>query len=547
MKLLGSLLIAWSVMFSAAQSEDRQALVIGNGDYVSPRKLKNPAQDAEAMAKNLRAAGFDVTKKVDLGYEEMEAVLTEFSRRLDKQSTALVFFAGHGVQVDGVNYLIPVDATVDAAEKLKFQAVALEMVLALLDRRGEGAKLKIVILDCCRNNPFGRNWLGSRSAVEHRGLAVPRETPGGTFLCFAADPGKVASDGPGNNSPYTEGLLEHFFTPGLDIDLALKKVGAKVQKDTNGKQNPWRNSNFNGVFSIVGNPPPPGSAKPAPQEPNEDPGPPPLLTLPDYEKQLLDKERAGFGHFVDLGSGHRIILRCVPGGEFVMGSPEEEKGRQADEEQVQVELSSHFWMAETELTQAQWQAVMENNPSQFKGAELPVDSVSWKEARRFIDRLNSKQLLPEGWRWALPTEAQWERACRGGKQTAFGFGEESAQLFQYGNYADWTFSKGKLGKADQDDGIGATSAPGKRYLPNAYGLYNMHGNVWEWCQDWYKENLKGGHDPQGPTQGEGRVVKGGSWGNSATTCRSARRDRVSPEYFNDNLGFRPVVVRIALN
>ncbi len=246
--IFGCLLI---LLANQADAGQRLALVIGNGDYQFSRKLANPTNDAEKMGANLRSAGFKVTLLKDAVQEEIEQAMKDFSRELSPSDTALIFYAGHGVQVNGVSYLLPVDAEADAAETLKYEAVPLDMVLDLLDRGGKGASLKIVILDCCRDDPFGRGWRGSRSAASQTGLAAPTSTPKGTVLCFATDPGSVASDGASSNSPYTEGLLKHLFTPGLDIDMALRRAGTEVQSTTSGAQNPWRNSNFNGLFAVV--------------------------------------------------------------------------------------------------------------------------------------------------------------------------------------------------------------------------------------------------------------------------------------------------------
>lgn len=245
--------LCWASFFSASVATERMALVIGNNAYEHSSRLVNPRNDAEAMADKLAASGFSVSKLLDGSQEQMETALQQFSSSLNRQSTALVYYAGHGIQVNGETYLLPVDAKADAPERLKYEAVNLNMVLDLMERSGEGAGLKVIILDACRENPFGRSWRGSRSAADspHAGLAAPASTPPGTILAFATDPGRVASDGRGNNSPYTQGLLEHLFTPGLDIDSALRRVGASVQTMTHQMQNPWRNSNFNGEFAFV--------------------------------------------------------------------------------------------------------------------------------------------------------------------------------------------------------------------------------------------------------------------------------------------------------
>jgi len=496
-----------------ASAESRVALVIGNGQYEHSRKLVNPPNDGAAMAAKLRAAGFTVTELYHAEHEKMEAALKTFSQGLTPSTTALIFYAGHGVQVNGVSYLLPVDAKADDEATLKYEAVALDMVLDVLDRQGQGAGLKVLILDCCRDNPYGRNW-GNRNTAGGTGLAAPTSTPAGTVLCFATDPGRVAKDGVGAaNSPYTSGLLKHLFTPGLDIDLALRRAGAEVQEATNKTQNPWRNSNFNGEFAFVR-----GGAEP------------PMVQANPLDAGAVGKEVA-----YQLPGGVELRLCYIPPGQFTMGSPAEEAERYEDEDQVKVTISRGFWMAKYECTQGQWQGLMGSKPSGVPGSELPVATVSWEDAQRFITELNAKAELPAGWVWALPTEAQWEYACRAGTTTPFHFGGtlNGKEANCAGNYPYGTASKGPY--------LAKTVKVGS-YAPNGWGLWDMHGNVWEWCADWYGDKLLGGTDPTGPGTGSNRVSRGGSWRSIAHFCRAACRERYAATFQFDGLGFRPAAV-----
>ena len=213
----------------------------------------------------------------------------------------------------------------------------------------------------------------------------------------------------------------------------------------------------------------------------------------------------------------------VPSGSFTMGSTSNEEGHSSDENQVEVTLSQSFWLAKTEVTQAQWGAVMGSNPSQFKGPNLPVENVSWEDAQAFISKLNDKQILPEGWKFALPTEAQWEYACRAGEKRPYSGGSLDDVGWYIGN------SGGKTHEA-------------AKKKPNAWGLYDMHGNVDEWCADWYEDTLKGGIDLVGPSSGALRVLRGGSWYDDASNCRAAYRFRFDPGGRINFLGFRPALV-----
>ena len=181
-------------------------------------------------------------------------------------------------------------------------------------------------------------------------------------------------------------------------------------------------------------------------------------------------------------------LRLIPPGEFMMGSPESEADRYDDETQHQVRITKPFYLSATDVTQSQYQQVMGNNPSHWKGANKPVDMVSWNEAVEFCRKLSAQ----EGAEYRLPTEAEWEYACRAGPTTAYSFGDNVSQL---GKYAWYENNSGNTTRA-----VGAK-------LPNAWGLHDMHGNVWEWCQDWHGayESLQVVSDPTGVTSGSRRV------------------------------------------
>ncbi len=225
----------------------------------------------------------------------------------------------------------------------------------------------------------------------------------------------------------------------------------------------------------------------------------------------------------DLGNGVSLEMVWIPGGTFQMGSPESESGRDSDEGPVhEVELDG-FWMGKYEVTQEQYQAIMGSNPSNFKGAKSPVEMVSWDDAVVFCRKLAARTGQP----FTLPTEAQWEYACRGGSQTRFHFGDSDSQL---GDYA-WYFSNS-----------GPKMHPVGQKRPNPFGLYDMHGNVWEWCADWYGDYTSGRQkNPTGPDSGSRRVYRGGSWSSCPGFCRSAFRGWDSPGIRYYDLGFRPAL------
>ena len=235
-----------------AEAGKRVALVMGNGAYAHAPVLANPASDARAMAAALERLGFDVELGVDLDLAGMRRAVLAFARKLQGADMALFFYAGHGLQVNGQNYLLPVDATIGSEADLDFSAMPARLVLDQMDR---WPAVKIVILDACRDNPFetalSRSMGSTRSAKAlSRGLA-PIETAGGTLLAYATDPGDVASDGAGGNSPFTQALLKHVETPGLEINTMLARVRADVFDATGHQQRPWTETSLIGEFYLA--------------------------------------------------------------------------------------------------------------------------------------------------------------------------------------------------------------------------------------------------------------------------------------------------------
>ncbi len=227
-----------------------------------------------------------------------------------------------------------------------------------------------------------------------------------------------------------------------------------------------------------------------------------------------------------------IGLVWVPAGEFEMGSPESEKGRGADEKLHHVKLTRGFWMLETETTQALYKEVVGTNPSEIEGDDLPVENVSYEDAIKFCQALSG--LLPAGLNAALPTEAEWEYACRAGSTTPFSFG-----VALNGDKANCDGTD-PYGMDKEGTFVGKTT-PVKSYEPNAFGLYDMHGNVWERVFDLYGSYSSDATDPTGPRGGSTRVCRGGSWFSYAHACRSAcRREFASDEQVQD-VGFRFIV------
>jgi hypothetical protein len=226
-----------------AEKGKRTALVIGNSEY-QIGSLRNPANDAQDMAGTLGTLGFDVTLKLNAGQEQMEQAISEFGRQLYQGGVGLFYYAGHGVQVGGENYLIPVNATIESESDVRYKAVNIGQVLGKMGEARNG--LNIVILDACRDNPFAKSFRSSS-----RGLAVVNSASvKGTLVAYATSPGNVASDGDDRNGLYTKHLLQHISAPGIPVEQVFKRVLQGVERDTNGKQSPWTSSSFSGDFSF---------------------------------------------------------------------------------------------------------------------------------------------------------------------------------------------------------------------------------------------------------------------------------------------------------
>ncbi|MGQ0675174.1 MAG: caspase family protein [Rhodospirillales bacterium] len=224
---------------SWAQAEKRVALVIGNAAY-KEQPLKNPVNDARLMAARLREVGFDVVARENATRDGMGSAVREFVGKLAPGSVALIYYAGHGIQSRGRNYLIPVDATLSVESDLGFQAVEISLLIAELDQAQ--ARVNFVILDACRNNPFERRMRGAS-----RGLAAV-DAARGALIAYATSPGSVALDGEGANGTYTEELAKALTIPNLKAEEVFKRVTAAVEDRTKGQQTPWISSSLRGDF-----------------------------------------------------------------------------------------------------------------------------------------------------------------------------------------------------------------------------------------------------------------------------------------------------------
>ncbi len=545
------------------QGERRIALVIGNGAYALG-SLTNPVNDARDIAATLRQARFEVLFGENQNRRQMTELIRQFGEKIRNGGVGLFYFAGHGVQVSSTNYLIPVGAEITKETEVEFEAMSVNFVLAQMEDARN--KLNIVILDACRDNPFARSF---RTSSE-RGLAATKSAPTGSFIAYATGAGNVASDGAGRNGLFTQELLTNLKTPGLTLEQVFRRTRTTVRSKSNGQQVPYDYSSVEGedFYFLAPNgytPPPAVVSAPVNVPPVSKPtvrmsvaGVP--LAAMSFVTASVDangnvtnqRQEQSWGFVEELGNGVKLEMVEIPGGTFQMGSTPAE-AREAFEEakrynkdidleifddeqpQHQVQVSG-FAMGKYELTQAQWQAIMGNNPSGFTGdTNLPVESVSWEDAQEFCRKLSART----GRNYRLPTEAEWEYAARARTITAFAFGQTiSPGIVNYdGNYPFKQAPKGIF----RDK----TVAAGSLGIANGFGLFEMHGNVWEWCEDARHYSYKGAPSDGSAWLGGNnnwRITRGGSWSNlPGLHCRSALRMSSPSNGRHLVIGFRVVV------
>ena len=492
-------------------AQNKFALVIGNSDYKGISKLNNPVNDAKDMAATLQNLGFIVDKVLDGDLYQILTAVTNLKKKLEtsRNSFGFFFYAGHGVQSNGQNYLIPVNAANIQSENHLIQfAVSVELILEELSDAGN--VLNIIVLDACRDNPF--SWKRSGN----RGLSAVSNAPVGSIIMYATGANQTAEDGKGRNGTFTAELLKNLETPGLSVFQIFDNTMADVNKVTGYTQNPELRIMFPGAGEVyLGAHLSPGFA-PAPESvPNSAPVPARSPAPPGFVR--------------------------ITGGSFIMGSPANEAGRSDDEIQHQVTLSSYY-MGNYPVTQKEYEEMMGTNPSFFKGPNLPVEQISWYDAIEYCNRRSQKENLSPAYTiggsgnnrtvtwnrsadgYRLPTEAEWEYACRAGTTTRYNTGDYIS------NETGWY----------DNNSVNRINPVGQK-PPNLWGLYDMHGNVHEWCWDWYGiYGTSADPDPQGRSSGTRRVVRGGSWSDNEHCLRSAFRSYGTPSVKYSIIGFRLV-------
>lgn len=621
-----TLFVAVMMFLSASKAfaEKRVALVIGNSAYKYTAILPNPKNDAEVIVKALKSFGFDVIPGLNLTHEQMVSAIREFARKLRGADVGLLFYAGHGLQVNGRNYLVPTDAQLVDEADLEFSMVELGDIMRQMER---ATKTNLIFLDACRDNPLARNLAramgASRSTAIGQGLAEVR-TGIGTMITFATQPDNVALDGTGANSPFTTALIKHIGTPGLDISPMLRAVRRDVIAATNSRQVPWNHSSLTDsfVFKPGATPlPKPGAttqsgdrdvafwnairwsndpedfadylaeypngtfvrlakrrlsklkkaqaAKLAAKTPAK-PAKPlklpenlttkfPLLGTPKTKPAIANNKTAAKKPAAPtiglLGSGKTAKpakLSFEPkmvryqGGKFFMGCVSK-KNCEKDENPVRYVTVGPFELGKYEITFREWDACAaaggckgwKKDEGWGRGTR-PVINVSYDEiTTQYIPWLNRTT----GKQYRLPTEAEWEYAARAAGKDTYHFGADVTKLCLYANHADKKSSR-KDRNDKCDDGFADRTAPAGSFKPNAYGMYDMYGNVWEYVQDCYHKDYNGlPKDASAWLSANSgncklRILRGGGWSNAPRALRSANRGRQSTDKQTNFTGFR---------
>jgi len=546
------LLIVFSHASFAQPKENRVALVVGNSAYKSA-PLRNPTNDAKDMAAKLKGMGFTVIERSNLSVKQIGSTLREFRAKLTPGSVALVFYAGHGLQIKGENYLPAVDADINGEEDVPTQSLSMRQIMDVLEEAK--TRLNLVFLDACRNNPYARSFRAASDGLNRV------NAPSGTLISFATRPGSVAADGTGRNGLYTGALLEQMNNQNQPIEQVLKKVVSQVKAASKSQQEPWMEGSIEGefcfgecgkqvtqsgvsddrvfwesvkdsrdvnevkayleqfprgIFAGIARARIAALDKAGPQVAMAKP---PQATAPIPTHEAF---RAG-SVFKDCEECPEMVV--IPSGTFMMGSKADPFAADPpfDDEQPQhlVSLPS-FALGKFEVTQEQWYSIMGNLPSAFKGRTLPVEQVSWDDAQEFIKRLNAK--TDKNYR--LPSEAEWEYAARAGSSSNYSFGNDGNQLERFA----WFLSN-----------AGNTTHPVGEKIANNFGLHDMHGNVWEWTLDcWNRNYINAPTDGSAWTSGDCsfRIARGGSLNYHLGWLRSARRIKNFTYYRNFNFGFR---------
>jgi formylglycine-generating enzyme required for sulfatase activity len=551
---------------SLLEAGDKNALPIGVSKYDhaemnKPEPLKFPEEDGKSLAELLRSGGYEF--EVLLGNEAtrqtIETKLAALAKKGSAEGILLIRLFGHGVEIetrDDRNKAVmercfcPFDTHLRIVKDGKDRPLSngngqpliepdpaslVRLSDLMLTLKVAKAGNRVVLADCCRTVPNQARGRSFGAGFRAQDLAA------NTSVLSGCSPNEQAFEHrDGGHGAFTKCLLEAVTELSANGKVSVARLAEMLKAR---------------VPELVKSIAPPDRQTPK------------LFTTDLVNLQLVSlttvkppspstttQPEATTGRsFVGKDAGDRqelvpgIAFRWCPPGSFTMGCPKSELswGRKHSgiEDQVNVILSSGFWLGETEITQGQWWKLMRTTPwkgleSVKEGVEIAASYISHDDSASFTDKLNERERkagrLPKGWKYALPTEVQWEYACRAGTKTKFSFGDDESHI---SDYAWWGgFSDHGNAKNEQ------YAHKVRQKKSNPWGFHDMHGNVWEWCVDWKAGKLTGGRDPVGPSSGTSRVFRGGCWNLPAVFCRSACRRSDVPDLRNFDTGFRLAAV-----
>lgn len=503
-----------------AWAQKRVALLIGNSAYAAA-PLVNPANDAADLATALKSRGFETTVALNTTKRDITARVRSFAEQITPGTVALFYYAGHGMQVRGRNYILPVDAKVQNEGDVVEQGVEIDAVLQRLE--GKGAAINLVILDACRNNPF--------TAAKGAGLAAV-DAPKGSLVAFATSPGKVALDGKGRNGVYTKHLLANLSAPGMRVEDVFKRVRVGVTEESQGQQVPWENTSLTTDFYFI---PPTGDAASA--------------GAPDAEQQRIQmaiatRNKAELRKYLELSPTGRLRTQVATAYESLIAA---EPTRSAVEPTYQRDCpdcprmvllgdgrGSKAIGAFPVTVDDYEQCVKARACEKRDVGELGVDkhpaiNVSWQDAVKYTQWLSQRTKQ----KYRLPTEAEWVEAVDAGRYVGEGSTRKLVPFVECRSGNGYDRSAALVAgfpwrESACNDGFPQTSPVGV-FLPNALGMYDWAGNVWQWtstCADPKKSPC------------EKYVLKGGSWASPLTALTLQAVLNAEPTLQGSTMGFR---------
>ena len=564
------------LLTSVAQGQSAKvALLVGVNQYdkrgLAEKPLQFAERDVEHMALELKRHGYTVRllKGSSTGTDRatkanIDSALQAVLKGRNANDIVLIGFAGHGAQmplqdasgkpIKAANGKDQEDAffcPTDAVNGDGSTMISLTGLMQTLDDRGG---INLVMVDACRDNPDPTRS-ASRSIT---GNELNGRLPANTAIVFSCSAGQQAfetQDAGGGHGIFFHLVLEGFAGEAAkkNGDITWSSLTEYVRDHTNDRAKEWfpafvsraregRLQTPHKLENLVSNPVLARiSITPLRPQPSPTPAPAPLPVPSNFAGKVAGEVRED--------NGLKMKLVWCPPGTFSMGSPESDSDAQTNEKPQHSVRVSGFWMGQTEVTQAQWKSVMSTTPWSGEaytkeGADYAASYVSWEDGQEFVKKLTTQERaagrLLGGASYRLPTEAEWEYACRAETKTKYSFGDSDSRLSEY---AWWG---GLFGDGNAKTEQYAHQVAKKK--ANAWGLFDMHGNVYEWCEDAYDAKAYAGRtgvtvDPQGPTSSERRVLRGGSWYGSPRNARSAVRNNfVTPDLRFDYSGFRVVCV-----